>query len=238
MRGKAVKKPLQMTRTIHSLIFDFDYTLADSSKGVVLCVNHALETLGLAPAKAECIKRTIGLPLEQTFRQLTGRDDPNQEREFVRLYVQRADEIVAGLTTLLPAVPETLRSLQLSGLALGIISNKFRRRIEVIMEREHLLDCFDVIVGSEDVVHYKPDPESLLLAIGRLGSSPSSCLYVGDSVTDGETARRAEVPFVAVLTGVTTREEHERYQPQAILESLKELPGLIRQAKDLWNPGG
>ena len=225
-------------KLIQTVVFDFDYTLADSSKGVVLCVNHALKGFGLPPVDEERIKRTIGLPLEQTFRQLTGRDDPNQEREFVRLYVQRADEIVAGLTTLLPAVPETLRLLKVPGLALGIISNKFRRRIEVIMERENLLDCFDVIVGSEDVVHYKPDPESLLSAIGRLGSSPSSCLYVGDSVTDGETAKRAGVPFVAVLTGVTTREEHERYQPQAILESLAELPGLIRQAKDLWNPGG
>jgi len=200
-----------MTRTIRSLILDFDYTLADSSKGVVLCVNHALETLGLASAKAERIRRTIGLPLEVTFRRLTGREDPTQEREFVRLYVQRADEIVAGLTTLLPAVAETLRSLQMSGLALSIISNKFRRRIEVIMKRENLSDCFDIIVGSEGVVHYKPDPESLLLAIGRLGGTPASSLYVGDSVTDAETSRRAEVPFVAVLTGVTSREEHERY---------------------------
>ena len=222
---------------IQTVVFDFDYTLADSSRGVVLCVNHALKRLGLPPVDGERIKRTIGLPLEETFRQLTGREDPNQEREFVRLYVQRADEIVAGLTFLLPFVPETLRALKKLGLSLGILSNKFRRRIEVIMKRENLLDCFDVIVGSEDMVHYKPDPESLLLAIGQLGSSPSSCLYVGDSVTDGETAKRAGVPFVAVLTGVTTREEHERYQPQAILESLKELPGLIRQAWGLWNPG-
>jgi len=224
-------------KLIQTVVFDFDYTLADSSRGVVLCVNHALKRLGLPPVDGERIKRTIGLPLEETFRQLTGREDPNQEREFVRLYVQRADEIVAGLTFLLPFVPETLRALKKLGLSLGILSNKFRRRIEVIMKRENLLDCFDVIVGSEDMVHYKPDPESLLLAIGQLGSSPSSCLYVGDSVTDGETAKRAGVPFVAVLTGVTTREEHERYQPQAILESLKELPGLIRQAWGLWNPG-
>jgi len=212
---------------IQTIVFDFDYTLADSSKGVVLCVNHALKGLGLPPVDEERIKRTIGLPLEQTFRQLTSRDDPNQEREFVRLYVQRADEIVAGLTTLLPAVPETLRSLKVPGLALGIISNKFRRRIEVILEREHLLDCFDVIVGSEDVVHYKPDPESLLLAVGRLGSTPASSLYVGDSVTDAETARRAEVPFVAVLSGVTPREDFRNHPVHRVIQSLSELPDII-----------
>jgi len=219
---------MRKERLIQTVVFDFDYTLADSSKGVVLCVNHALERLGLAPAKAGRIKRTIGLPLEETFRRLTGREDPNQEREFVRLYVQRADEIVAGLTFLLPFVPETLRTLKQAGLTLGIISNKFRRRIEVIMKRESLLDCFDVIAGSEDVSHYKPDPESLLTAIQRLNGTPASALYVGDSVTDAETAQRAGVPFVAVLSGVTPREDFKEYRFHGIINSLAYLPDLIK----------
>jgi len=216
-----------MIRTFHTLIFDFDYTLADSSKGVILCVNHALERLSLPPVDAERIKRTIGLPLEETFRRLTGREDPNQELEFERLYVQRADEIVAELTILLPFVPETLRSLKGAGLALGIISNKFRRRIEVIMKRENLLDCFDVIVGSEDVTRHKPDPESLVTAIQRLNGTPESALYVGDSVTDAETAKRAGVPFVAVLSGVTPKEHFKEYPVYDIINRLALLPGLI-----------
>ena len=213
---------------IQTIVFDFDYTLADSSKGVVLCVNHALERLGFPPADAERIKRTIGLPLEETFHRLTGREDPNQEREFVRLYVQRADEIVAGLTFLLPFVPETLRALKKMGLSLGILSNKFRRRIEVIMKRENLLSCFDVIVGSEDVSHYKPNPESLLRAIGLLGGIPANSLYIGDSVTDAETAKRAEVPFVAVLSGVTPKEDFKEYPFHGIINNLAHLPDLIK----------
>lgn len=218
-----------MIRPVHTLVFDFDYTLADSSKGVILCVNHALERLGFPPAEAERIRRTIGLSLEMTFRQLTGREDPNQEGEFVRLYVQRADEIVAGLTFLLPFVPETLRALKKMGLSLGILSNKFRRRIEVIMKRENLLACFDVIVGSEDVSHYKPNPESLLLAIRLLGGIPANSLYIGDSVTDAETAKRAEVPFVAVLSGVTPKEDFKEYPFHGIINNLAHLPDLIKE---------
>ena len=35
---------------IQSVIFDFDYTLADSSEGVIECANYALGRLGLPAA--------------------------------------------------------------------------------------------------------------------------------------------------------------------------------------------
>ena len=34
-------------RGLRGIIFDFDFTLADSSKGVVKCINYALRELGL-----------------------------------------------------------------------------------------------------------------------------------------------------------------------------------------------
>ena len=60
-------------------------------------------------------------------------------------------------------------------------------------------------------------------AIERLGGSPSGSLYVGDSVTDAETARRAGVPFAAVLNGVTPREAFKDYPVHMILDNLGEL---------------
>jgi phosphoglycolate phosphatase len=108
-------------------------------------------------------------------------------------------------------------------MAIGIVSTKFRRRIEEILGREDLLEPFDVIVGGEDVSRHKPDPEGLLAAIERLGGSPSGSLYVGDSVTDAETARRAGVPFAAVLNGVTPREAFKDYPVYKILDNLGEL---------------
>jgi len=58
---------MRMKGSIQIVVFDFDYTLADSSTGVVHSANHALETLGLPPADEERIKRTIGLPLIVAF---------------------------------------------------------------------------------------------------------------------------------------------------------------------------
>ena len=206
-----------------AIIFDFDYTLADSSQGVVKCVNCALHDLGLPQAPPDAICQTIGLPLADVFTKLAGQDDAAQSQEFVRLFKKYADEVMADLTVLYPAVDPTMRLFKQQGKKLGIVSTKFRYRIECVLRRDHARDWFDVIVGGEDVASHKPDPEGLCQAITSLQCSPAQTLYVGDSVVDAETARRAGVAFVAVLSGVTSRNEFESYPVAGIVENLSEL---------------
>jgi phosphoglycolate phosphatase len=215
-----------------TVIFDFDYTLADSSRGVIECINFTLNNLGLPAVSAEMICQTIGLSLPDIFLELAGQQHIAKCDEFARLFIKRADEVVADLTVLLDSVPRTIELLKRHGIALGIVSTKFRYRIETILRRENLLKPFDVIIGGEDVSEYKPDPEGLLAAIERLESVPSKSLYVGDSVTDAETAKRAKVPFVAVLSGVTPKDAFRDYNVYGILENLCELPDLIGCGKE------
>ena len=205
------------------VIFDFDYTLADSSRGVLECVNYALEGLGLPRVAAEDAKRTIGLSLPDTLVSLAGREHEGEGREFSRLFGERADQVMTDLTEVFEEAPGVIGRLKSGGVTLGVVSTKFRYRIEDILGRVGLLEAFDVIVGGEDVSRHKPDPEGLLAAIGRLGGSPSNTLYVGDSVTDAEAAKRARVPFIAVLNGVTPREAFEDYPVEGVLENLREL---------------
>jgi phosphoglycolate phosphatase len=205
------------------VIFDFDYTLADSSRGVLECINHAFKGMDLPKVAAEDAQRTIGLSLHNILVALTGREQEGRGGEFARLFVEKADEVMTDLTEIFEEVPSVIKYLKREGVAIGIVSTKFRRRIEEILGREDLLEPFDVIVGGEDVSRHKPDPEGLLTAIKRIGGSPSGSLYVGDSVTDAETARRAGVPFAAVLNGVTPMEAFADYPVEGVLENLREL---------------
>jgi phosphoglycolate phosphatase len=216
-----IKSPVQ------AAIFDFDYTLADSSRGVVECINFALDSLNLPTVSAERACQTIGLSLVDTFVHLAGEVTTAQSDEFARLFIKRADEVMADLTILFESVPQTIAVLKEQGLGLGIVSTKFRYRIESILKREGLLDAFDVIIGGEDVPNHKPDPEGLRLAVGKLGRSPLDCVYVGDSVVDAETAKRAGVPFIAVLSGVTPREAFGAYDVRQVLEHVCDLPGWL-----------
>jgi phosphoglycolate phosphatase len=207
------------------IFFDFDYTLADSSPGIVECVNYALARLGLDPIAPAKIRKTIGLSLPETCLALTGRSDLGQE--FTSLFILRADEIMADLTVLMDSVPDTVQVLKKRGYQLGIVSTKFRRRIETILARENLLESFDVIVGGEDVTEFKPDPEGANLAMQRLECTPSNSIYVGDSRVDLETAKRAGLPFIALVTGPTTREEFLGDDVYRILERISDLPASL-----------
>jgi phosphoglycolate phosphatase len=212
---------------VRAVVFDFDYTLADSSHGVVECVNFALGNLGLPAVPAEQVCQAIGLSLTDTFVSLVGERAAARGDELARLFVQRADEVMADLTVLYESVPRAVAVLKGQGLGLGIVSTKFRYRIESILKRQSVLDLFDVIVGGEDIPNHKSDPEGLRLAVGRLGCSPLDCVYVGDSVVDAETAKRAGVPFVAVLSGVTPREAFGAFDVCQVLERVSDLPGWL-----------
>ena len=54
-----------------AIFFDFDYTLGDSTKGIVLSVNFARKKLGYQEKGLEEIKRTVGLSLKETHFALT-----------------------------------------------------------------------------------------------------------------------------------------------------------------------
>jgi phosphoglycolate phosphatase len=216
-----------LEQPLRAVVFDFDYTLADSSEGVVRCTNYALQRMNLPPAGADAVRRTIGLSLEETFVALAGQRQEDQAATFKRLFVERADEVMVDHTVLLAGAAETTQRLRDAGLRLAIVSTKYRYRIATTLRRERLLEPFDVIVGGQDVRVVKPDPEGLLLALDELNVGRREAVYVGDSVTDAETAQRADVPFVATLTGVTPRHAFEPYPRLGIVERLVDLSALL-----------
>jgi phosphoglycolate phosphatase len=212
-----------MPTRFQTIVFDFDYTLADSSRGVAECINFALAELNLPQVPAEAAHRTIGLHLDDAFVQLAGEQHAPQRHEFRRHFARRADEVMNDRTVLFETVPDTVKQLKRQGKKLAIVSTKYRYRITDFLQRENLLEAFDVIIGGEDVTWHKPDPEGLYLVALRLNSHFKHTLYVGDSVVDAEAAQRAGIPFVAVLSGVTRREEFDGYPAVAVVDNLGQL---------------
>ena len=212
---------------LQAVIFDFDYTLADSSQGAIDCINFALDKMGLAGVSDEAACRTIGLSLHETFLTLGDHHEPHRCDEFHHLFVERADKTMSNLTVLYDSVPAMVETLRTNGLKLAIVSTKYRRRINQVLTREALLHGFDVVIGGEDVKQHKPHPQGLFEALERLETSPESVMYVGDSVVDAELAKRAGVPLVAVLSGTTPRAHFDVYEPEAVLENVSHLPQFL-----------
>ncbi|NIS15935.1 MAG: HAD-IA family hydrolase [candidate division Zixibacteria bacterium] len=206
-------------------MFDFDYTLGDSSEGIIDCMTYAFGKLGLPEPDPEEIKKTIGKSLPDTFEIFTGNSCRKTINEFRKFFRARADEVMADKTYLYESVPKVLEELQ--DYRLGIVSTKFSYRIRDILRREKIEHFFDVIIGGENVSKNKPDPEGLHLALEKLGTTPEEIVYIGDSQVDAETAKRGGIKFVAVLSGVTVRHQFESYNVWSFMNDLSELPELL-----------
>lgn len=189
-------------------------------------MNHALSRLGLPPAPAGAIRRTIGLDLTTALGILAGEEWKPRGREFLGHFTRKADEVMVASTVLLPGAGRVLRTLHGAGYRLGVVSTKYRRRVEEALERDGLRALVDVVVGSDDVPRPKPAPDGLLLAAGALGIATADCVFVGDSEVDAKAARDAGMGFVAVLTGTTPAGKFAGHAPRAVLAGVGEIvPG-------------
>jgi phosphoglycolate phosphatase len=210
-----------------AVLFDFDLTLADSTRGAIECINYALAKMRLPQAKPQTIRATIGLSLPATLTRLTGLTDPALAKDFTANFVECADLRMVDLTSIFPDAARSLRELRKANIKTGIVSTKYRYRIEAILARDGLTEDFDVIVGGEDVVRHKPDPEGIRQALKRIGASGPDAVYVGDHPVDAMAASAAGIPFIAVLTGNAVRRDFGEWPNTPFVENLPDLVPLL-----------
>ena len=206
-----------------TVIFDFDYTLADATSGIVSSFNYAFSKLDIPCFDRESIKRTVGLPLDKAFIQLTNNENEVLIDRFLSLFREKANEVMSRETMLYADTVNTLERLKQNGLNTGIVTTKYHFRIVETLNLHGVLDLIDIIVGGEDVKVPKPSPEGLLLAIDSLNEQLDNVLYIGDNLIDAKTALAANVDFAAVTTGTTTETEFLQYPYVKIVKSLSEL---------------
>lgn len=201
-------------------IFDFDYTLGDSTDGIVQSALYALSKLGEQSKSTEVIRKTIGLSLKETYFTLTNSKDEEKAELFSKYFKEKADDVMVDSTQIYEPVKSVLGALREKGCKIGIVTTKYHYRIDAILAKFDMTDMVDIIVGGDDVKTPKPDPEGLLYTIMQLQLDKKDILYVGDSVVDAKTAQSAEVDFAGVLTGTTSAADFANYKNVCIVEDL------------------
>jgi phosphoglycolate phosphatase len=216
-----------------TILFDFDFTLGDSSRGILESTNHALSQMKYPTISMNQMRPWIGYSLPITFHGLTSNPLPEQAQKFCQYFRAQGDICMVQQTQLIPGTETTLRFLSEQNVRMGIVTTKYAYRISAILERFSLQSLFELVVGGDCVTRPKPDPEALEMAIQTLEVEPKRVLYVGDSLVDAECAQRAQVPFVGVLSGTTTRSQFTDFDHLAVLDSIADLPSWL--AKSLIN---
>ena len=204
-------------------LFDFDYTLVNSEKGIIDCFRKTIDQLGYCQPSDEQIKNTIGMSLNDTVPLFTGNSDKKHIELFTETFLKYAETFMTPGTEFFPAALPVLTAIKNEKKKVAIISSKRSSRIAEKFSLENATSLVDIIIGCLEVTHPKPSPEGINLVLAQLGISRERALYIGDTIIDAKAAAAAGVSFAAVTTGTTSAETFTNYPHCKIMASLTEL---------------
>jgi phosphoglycolate phosphatase len=217
-----------------SVVFDLDGTLIDSRGDIVAALNHALLHKGKKALPAQVVVRYVG----DGARTLCARaaqlpESADEVEELLTLFLDYYVAHPVDFTRWMPGAQEALDELgALNDLALGICTNKPRVTTDAVLAALGVRTRFRAIFAGGDLSEKKPAPGPLLHVAKLLNLPVERMVMVGDAPQDIECARRAGMRVIAVERGFATTERVRDARPDVTLESLAELPEVIRRWRD------
>ena len=201
-------------------VLDIDGTLVDSNYHHAIAWYRALRQYGTVQTLYE-IHRHIGMGGDQMVASLAGEAFDEEHGDDVRqaekaLYMQLITEIEP-----LEGARELIERLKERGHAVVLASSAKEDEVDHYLD---LLDARELADGwttSADVESTKPEPDLVAAAVEKAGGGDA--VMVGDSIWDCESAKRAGLPTLAVLTGGFSREELEAAGAADVFKTIPEI---------------
>lgn len=184
--------------SIKLIIFDFDGTLGDTRRNIVVTMQDVMKELGLPLQDEDVCASTIGLPLKGCYAKM-----------FPQL---NADE--------LERCAEVQRSQEIS---LAIASSRTSESLRDLLNRMEMLSYFSCIIGAQDIIHAKPNAEPVLKILDILGFRADETLVVGDMDVDILMGANARTKTCGVTWGNSTREELKEAGADFIIDRMEDL---------------
>ncbi len=185
-----------------ALVFDLDGTLVDTKYDMLEAGNLVYESQGWATR----LKGFSGLQTAIQGGRAILRYGLKEEgisfndellKDYYQLYLNNYDTVLDNKSVNYDGVVTTLEKLQIMGVKLGLCTNKPEKHARELLKRLGLINFFKTsFIGSDTVGVAKPNPKPLLEAIYRLNKRPEEVFFVGDTNTDAEAAKNANVDFI------------------------------------------
>lgn len=207
---------------VKGVLLDWDGTLLDSFDADTAAYLEMFRKLGIGWGIAE-LNRHYSPDWYRVYRAAGVRRERWEEADRVwrRAYEKHRPQLMAGARQVLWRLGGRYR--------LGLVTSGNGKRVKRQLRRFGLTSLFDARVYHEDCRRRKPHPEPLLMALGKMELAAAAAVYVGDAPEDVEMARRAGVRAVGVLGPFPTEKRLRASRPDALLDSLAQLPELLRR---------
>lgn len=182
---------------IRAVIFDFNGTLSQDEPVLCRIYRELFAEYGKPISDRDYYERLSGLAEHAIAELCLGSGDPRVPA-FIRERIDRYRMTVADGSTVTETTRDAVRFA--AGRAkLAIVSGAAREEIVPVVAAAGLGELFATLVTDDDVRHGKPDPESYLLALDKLGTGADETLVFEDTEAGVASAKAAGTRVVALL---------------------------------------
>lgn len=185
---------------IKNILFDFDGTIADTSRGIVETLRQSLTRLHKPVPSDDTMRATIGLPLRTAFVHL-GCADRDEADQAVTVYRQLFLQYEIPNIGIFPEVASTLSKLHDDGMRMAIVTSRDVESLEMILGNNGIDSFFETHVTNSDHLTPKPAPDMVLALLKRMGITADETLVVGDTTFDIDMGNSAKCRTCAVTYG-------------------------------------
>jgi phosphoglycolate phosphatase len=210
-----------------AVIFDLDGTLADTLRDIAEAMNCALAVHDLPTLEPDAYRSLVGEGVERLVERSVPTDRSDLVGPVLKDLKRYYTAHMLDQTTAYPGIPELLDQLTERGLPMAVVSNKPEPATRAMVEQMFGRWRFAAVVGGTDGVPLKPDPTVVLKIASALSVEPSACVYLGDTMTDMQTAVAAGMYPVGVLWGFRDRDELSAHGAKTLIEQPLDLLALL-----------
>ena len=208
-----------------TILFDLDGTLVNTAPDLMHAHNYVMKKYGYDERELADIQKLAGrgskVMLTRSMHEiaeLSGKvkktDDVLEEmtKEFIDFYSKN----IVKESTLKNGLLDFLSWCKKKSILMGVCTNKQEHLSIDLLKKIKIYNFFDYVAGGNTFDYNKPNPKHLTDTIEILGGDISKTLMVGDSETDSNASKAANIPFVLIEDGYTEKKTNEIYHDYLI----------------------
>ncbi|WP_440932722.1 HAD-IA family hydrolase [Candidatus Pelagibacter sp.] len=208
-----------------TILFDLDGTLVDTAPDLMRAHNHVMKKFGYPTKSTEEIRNLVGNGAGAMIgRSIWGQakkefgkvNDEKVKKEMVTEFVDFYGKNIIKESTLIKGVKEFLNWCKDQSISMAVCTNKQERLSNDLLKKIGIYDYFEYVAGSDTFDYCKPDPRHLTSVVEILDGDIKKSIMIGDSETDANAAKAAEIPIILLEDGYTEKNKDEIYHNHLI----------------------
>ncbi len=203
-----------------TVLFDLDGTLVDTAPDLMLAHNHVMKKFGYPTKSTEDIRNLVGKGAGaligrsiwgQAKKEFSKVLDEKIKDEMVKEFVNFYGKNIVNESTLINGVMDFLKWCKNQNISMAVCTNKQEHLSNDLLKKIGIYDFFEYVAGSDTFDYCKPDPRHLTNVVEILDGDLNKTIMIGDSETDANAAKAAEIPVILLENGYTEKNTTEIY---------------------------